>query len=319
MDETTAATSEVESTTADAAQEAGVVASEAADTSSGDLSPATEPVESGQDTAAAPTDAATARSHGLIAEHFGLDAAVLADASPALLAALESQAEKALLDQFRSQKTPEDQATKPAEQPETAVPGDFKPDFTPFVTQFAETFGEEEAKPFKAALDYVAGEFSKQLAPLRAMQQAFQPIAETWHEQTTAEHNRRIDGFFGDLLKNEPAWKDMYTGPKGDKAKSDVVEFAVQLKQAAAQRGQQLTGEQALKRAHLALSKEFTAAQAISALRSKVEKRSKNITTPPGMTGGKHVEQPDGDDLRTRMLRDIAPKYEALQAETGVR
>jgi hypothetical protein len=286
---------------------------ESAGVSEPQISPsdATVPDSAGQDPAAAPMDAAAARSHALIREHFGLDPAVLANASPEILSALASRAESAMFDGLLSgQKQPEAAPTPQTPQPQ-ADNGPPTLDFEPFIAEMEAEFGETGAKAFRGALDQI----TKAIAPLMQMQQAFEPIAQSWHEATNAQTERRIGEFFTTLTKNEPVWADHYKNPESQKK---VVETAMQFKAAAERMGHQLTGEQALTRAHLALTREYTNKQATDAVRAKVEKRSKQITTPPGMAVSSGKPTGDSpDDWRAKTLSKLKPVYEQVMADIG--
>lgn len=264
---------------------------------------------------AAPMDAAAARSFGLIAEHFGLTADVARNLPPNVLQSLAATAEQALIDRFITgqavDRAPQPGANMP-EQPGQVSPA-IKIDFKPFLSQIEAEYDKPLAEQMGGALNAVVEAFNKQLAPLAAMQQAFAPIAESWQQHEVSRQQALVDQFFTDLIKTEPVWKDRYSGPAAAKAQTAVIQLAGQLRTAAAQAGQDLTPQQALKRAHLALSREVTQQQATDAVRQQVQKRSRQITTPPNhaVSAGRPGSQPKS--LRDRLIAEITPQYNALK------
>lgn len=236
----------------------------------------------GQDAQTAPMDVAAARSLGLIQEHFGVNADILRDASPALVQALATQAEQALFDRMLTGTQPQPNQPQQGQlgQPEQPA-GEFNIDFKPILEKIEQRYDKDLAEPVGEALTMLASEVRKQLAPFQQMQQAFVPMAKAWAGYMQAQEEQGIESFFGEIAK-QPAWAPHLSGPQGQKLKADAVQFAYAFKQRADQAGQSMSGQEALRRGWLAATRELTNKQAIDAVRGQVQRRAKQITTPPG-------------------------------------
>lgn len=262
-------------------------------------------------------DPSEARASTLIAQHFGLDEATAAALPPEIRAKLAAQAESAVFDRFLNQNKPGQ--NQPGQQPQqqgeaSAAAAQIAPainlDFKPFLDGITAEFGETGAKVFGGALQALVGEINKQLAPMAQMQQAFGPMAQSWAGYAQAQEKQGIDQFFGGLAK-QPAWAPHLSGPGGEALKTKATELAYAFANAARQNGQQMTGEQALMTGWLAATKGTSNQQVVQQHQAQIQKRAKQITTPPGtaVAAGKG-DKKDNRTTEERMREIVNAKFE---------